>query len=180
MLPTLLIALCVVLRIVPHPPNFAPVGATAVFAGRTMKPAVAIAVVLVAMFVGDVALAWLRGYPTVSAVTPFVYAGFVAQALLGKVLRKRRGGALAAATLGSCAFFLLSNFGVWIGGTMYTHDASGLAACFVAAIPFFGGTLLGDIAWTAILSLAYRPLARRLASRPGWVPAAGQALEPVV
>lgn len=173
MLPILLIASCIVLRIVPHPPNFAPVGAVAVFAGRTMKPAAGIAAVLVAMFVGDVALAYLRGYPAVSAVTPFVYAGFVAQALLGKALRKRRGGAFVAASLGSCAFFVLSNFGVWVGGMMYPHDASGLAACFVAAIPFFGGTLLGDVAWTAILSLAYRPLARRLASRPGWVPATG-------
>ena len=173
MLPTLLIALCVVLRIVPHPPNFAPVGATAVFAGRTMKPAIAIAVVIVAMFVGDVTLAWLHGYPAVSAVTPFVYAGFVAQAVLGRALRKRRGGAFAAAALGSCAFFVLSNLGVWLGGTMYSLDASGLVACYVAAIPFFGGTLLGDVVWTAILSFAYRPLAKRLASRPGWVPVAG-------
>ena len=173
MLPTLLIALCVVLRIIPHPPNFAPVGATAVFAGRTMKPAIAIAVVIVAMFVGDLTLAWLRGYPAVSAVTPFVYAGFVAQALLGRALRKRRGGAFAAAFLGSCAFFVLSNFGVWVGGAMYSLDASGLVACYVAAIPFFGGTLLGDVVWTAILSLAYRPLAKRLAARPGWVPVAG-------
>lgn len=170
MLPALLVALCVVLRVVPHPPNFAPVGATAVFAGRTMKPWMATALVIGAMFVGDAALAMLRGYPLVSAVTPFVYGGFVVQAAIGRQLRARKGGAIAAAVLGACAFFVLSNLGVWLGDQTYTHDLSGLTACYVAAIPFFGATLLGDVVWTMILSLAYRPLAARLASRPGWVP----------
>ncbi|MBX3232390.1 MAG: hypothetical protein KIT84_22460 [Labilithrix sp.] len=179
MLPVLLVALCVVLRIVPHPPNFAPVGATAVFAGRTMKPWAATALVVVAMFVGDAALAALRGYPVVSALTPFVYGGFVVQAALGRALRARKGGAIGAAVLGACGFFLLSNFGVWLGSRMYTHDASGLAACYVAAIPFFGATLLGDVVWTVLLSLAYRPLAARLARRPGWVPVPASELATV-
>src|SRR5262249_49706497 len=63
MLPTLLIALCVVLRIVPHPPNFAPVGASAVFAGRTLKPWMALSLIALAMFSGDAILAWVHGYP---------------------------------------------------------------------------------------------------------------------
>lgn len=170
MLPALLVALCVVLRVVPHPPNFAPVGATAVFAGRTMKPWAATALVVAAMFAGDAILAVVRGYPIVSAVTPFVYGGFVVQAAIGRRLRARKGGAIAAAVLGACAFFVLSNLGVWLGARTYAHDLSGLVACYVAAVPFFGATLLGDVAWTVILSFAYRPLAERLASRPGWVP----------
>ncbi|AKV00512.1 hypothetical protein AKJ09_07175 [Labilithrix luteola] len=144
-------------------------GATAVFAGRTMKPWAASALVIAAMFVGDAALSLLRGYPLVTAVTPFVYGGFVIQAAIGRFLRARKGGAIGAAVLGACVFFVLSNFGVWVGGHTYTHDLSGLTTCFVAAVPFFGGTLLGDVVWTMILSVAYRPLAARLAARPGWV-----------
>jgi hypothetical protein len=170
MLPALLVVLCVVLRIVPHPANFAPVGATAVFAGRTMKPWMAIALVAVTMFVGDLVLAGLHGYPVVSFVTPFVYGGFCVQALLGRLLRSKKGGAIGAAVGGSVAFFVLSNFGVWAGGAMYPHTADGLGACYVAAIPFFGGTLLGDIVWTLVLSAAYRPVAARLESRALWVP----------
>lgn len=172
MLPSLLVALCVVLRVIPHPPNFAPVGATAVFAGRTLRPWVAAVLIVVAMFAGDVVLAAVRGYPLVTGATPFVYAGFLAQAVLGRALRARKGGAVAAASLGAVAFFLLSNLGVWLGDAIYPHDASGLLACYVAAIPFFGATLLGDVVWTLILSFAYRPLAKRLAHRPGWVPEA--------
>lgn len=170
MLPTLLIILCVVLRVVPHPPNFAPVGATAVFAGRTLKPWMAIVLVAAAMFVGDVVLARLHGYPVVSLVTPFVYGGFFVQALLGRLLRSKKGGAIGAAVGGSVAFFVLSNFGVWAAGATYPHAAAGLGACYVAAIPFFGGTLLGDIVWTVVLSAVYRPAAARLESRPLWVP----------
>lgn len=165
-----MIVLCVVLRVLPHPPNFAPVGATAVMAGRTMPPWLALATVCIAMFLADLALARIHGYAVVSLVTPFIYAGFATQMLLGRWLRARSGGAIAAAILGSCAFFVLSNAGVWAFGSLYPLTAAGLSACFVAAIPFFGATLAGDVLWTVALSLAYRPLAKRLEHRPAWVP----------
>jgi len=112
MLPALMIVLCVALRVIPHPPNFAPVGATAVFAGRTLPPWLAIGLTWVAMLLGDLALSRIHGYPFFTSVTPFVYGGFAVQALFGHVLRRRRGGAVGAATLGATAFFVLSNFGV--------------------------------------------------------------------
>lgn len=165
-----MIVLCVALRVVPHPPNFAPVGATAVMGGRTMPVWLALATVFVSMFLADVALAGLHGYAVVSWVTPFIYGGFAVQMLLGRWLRARRGGAIAAAVLGSCAFFALSNLGVWAMGSLYPRTPAGLSACFVAAIPFFGATLLSDVLWTTALSLGYRALAKRLEHRPAWVP----------
>ncbi|MCU0683090.1 MAG: hypothetical protein MUF34_12725 [Polyangiaceae bacterium] len=170
MLPALFIALCVVFRVLPHPPNLAPVGATAVFAGRTMSVRAALLLVVVAMAVSDIALARVHGYQAFSAVTPFVYAGFGAQALLGRLLRARRGGALVAAAVGALAFFVLSNAGVWLASGMYARSADGFVACYVAALPFLGRSLLGDALWTAALSLAYQAAARRLEGRPGWVP----------
>lgn len=169
MLAASLIVLCVVLRILPHPPNFAPVGATAVLAGRTMPAWLALVTVFAAMFVADLALARLHGYPVLSAITPFVYGGFAIQVLLGRWLRRRRGGAIGAAVLGACAFFLASNFGVWAMGSFYPPTMHGLYLCYVAAIPFFGATLVGDVLWTAALSLAYRAGAKRLERRRGWV-----------
>lgn len=164
-----MIVFCVVLRVVPHPPNVAPVGATAVLAGRTLPRHLALAIVVIAMFLADALLAWLRGYPLISWVTPFIYAGFVVQALLGRALRRVRGGAIAAALLGSCAFFVLSNAGVWIAGGLYPRTPAGLSACFLAAVPFFGPTVASDAVWTIALSLAYKALARRLPSRR-WTP----------
>jgi len=167
MLPVLMIVLCVALRVVPHPPNFAPVGATAVFAGRTLPPWLAIGLTWVAMFLGDLALSQIHGYRLFTWVTPFVYGGFAFQALLGRVLRRRRGGALGAAALGATAFFVLSNLGVWVGGR-YGHTWSGLFACYVAAIPFFGPTLASDVLWTLALTLVFRGFASRLESRGRW------------
>jgi len=169
-LPALLIVLCVVLRIVPHPPNFAPVGATAVFAGRTLPGWLAVGLTWAAMLLGDLALSRIQGYPFLTIVTPFVYGGFAIQALLGRTLRRRRGGAVGAAVLGALAFFVVSNFGVWVGG-LYGHTLSSLVTCYVAAVPFFGPTLAGDVLWTVALMLVYRPFARRLESRGSrWVP----------
>ncbi len=170
MLPVLMVVLCVVFRVVPHPPNFAPVGATAVFAGRTLRPWIAMSLVAGAMFLGDLILARVHGYPAVSSVTPFVYGGFFVQALLGSRWRSKKGGALAAAGVGSFFFFLLSNFGVWIGGGMYPLTTSGLVDCYVAAVPFYGATLAGDLVWMLVLGLVYRAAAKRLAGRPFWVP----------
>lgn len=167
MLPALMIVLCVALRVVPHPPNFAPVGATAVFAGRTLPAWLAIGLTWVAMLLGDLALSQIHGYPFLTRVTPFVYGGFAIQALLGRALRRRRGGAVGAAALGATIFFVLSNFGVWVGG-LYGHTWSGLLACYVAAIPFFGPTLASDVLWTLALTFVFRRFASRLESRGRW------------
>jgi hypothetical protein len=180
MLPALLVALSVVLRVVPHPLNFAPVGASAVLAGRTLKPWTAMALLAVAMFTGDLILSAMNGYAVANAVTPFVYAGFFAQAMLGRLLRRKKGGAIGAALLGSLAFFALSNFGVWVAGIgIYPHTAAGFLACYVAAIPFYGRTVLGDVLWVVVLSAMYRLLATRLASRRSWVPASTEDLSVV-
>jgi hypothetical protein len=48
-------------------------------------------------------------------------------------------------------FFLITNFGVWISGTMYTFDLQGLITCYVMALPFFKGTLLGFICYSTFL-----------------------------
>ena len=170
MLPILLVALCVILRVIPHPPNFAPVGATAMFAGRTMKPWMALTLVAVAMFIGDAVLAWLHGYPLVSLVTPFVYGGFFLQALLGRVLRSRKGGVIAAAALGALGFFALSNVGVWVGSAMYPHTTAGLLTCCLEAVPFLGRTLLGDLFFSVALSAVYKTVATRLGPGRRWVP----------
>lgn len=167
MLAVFLLVVCAVVRIVPHPPNFAPVGATAVLAGRTMRPLAAIAVTLAAMAISDLALSAIHGWDPFGWGTLYIYGAFAAQALIARGLRRVRGGAIGAAVIGACVFFVAANFGVWHVGALYPKDLAGLGACYVAAIPFFGATLVGDVLWTIALTLAWRAAARRL-ERP-WV-----------
>lgn len=170
MLAIALILLCTLFRIVPHPPNVAPVGATAVLAGRTLRPLHAIAITVAAMVVSDLALAWIHGWRPFGPASLFIYGGFAAQVLIARGLRRVRGGAIGAALLGGTVFFLLSNFSVWLFGALYPPTTAGLWACYVAAIPFFAATLVGDVVWTLVLTTAYQAAARRLADRPFWVP----------
>ena len=169
MLAVLLVFVCAFVRILPHPPNFAPVGATAVLAGRTLRPATAIAVTLAAMTLSSYVLSRIHGWQPFGLGTLFVYAGFAMQVLIARALRNHRGGAIGAALSGATVFFVLSNLGVWLVGSLYPRTLDGLAACYVAALPFFGATLVSDVLWTIVLVLGWRAIAARLANRPAWV-----------
>jgi len=135
-------------RLLPHPPNFTAVGAIALFAGAHFSRKIwALAVPLAAMLVSDAVLGF-------SSSLPVVYATFAMIVGLGLLLRERKmrvlpvaGAAVAAATL----FYLTTNFAVWAMSGMYPKTPAGLVACYVAAIPFFGPTLAGDLSYTAVL-----------------------------
>jgi len=70
-------------------------------------------------------------------------------------LPHRGGGylsfALTSALLGAFAFFVLSNFGVWLSGELYPLNPHGLAACYIAALPFFGNTLASQTLFSLVL-----------------------------
>ena len=138
-------------RIIPHPPNFTPILAVAVFVPLIMKNnLIAIPVTLGAMLIGD--LYW--GFHSYM----FWTYGAV---LLATQLRYRNvfGNALLASTI----FFLITNFSVWLSG-YYGLTLTGLWACFVAAIPFFGNTLMGTLFYTGVFWLIRLIVSKRLTS----------------
>jgi hypothetical protein len=84
----------------------------------------------------------------------FVYLGFALSAFVGRLLLSEKrsslnlgGAAFSSATL----FFIVSNFGTWLSGTLYPMSLAGLADCYVMAIPFYGNTLLGDLFYVVVL-----------------------------
>jgi hypothetical protein len=81
------------------------------------------------------------------------------QVLAGKPSALRVAGAVLAS---STSFFVLSNFEVWMAGSMYPHTAAGLGACYVAAIPFYANDLMST-AITAGAFFGLPALARNLA-----------------
>ena len=135
------------LRLVPHPPNFAPIGAMALVSGAQLgRRALAFAAPLGAMVLSDAVIGFHSG-------VPFVYASVALIVLLGwlalsRVTLLRLAG---AAIVSSILFFLITNFGTWLLSGMYPLTATGLSACYVAAIPFFQNTVAGDIFYTGVL-----------------------------
>lgn len=145
------ILVAVLVRLLPHPPNVAPITATALFAGTFFgRKHLAVLVPLMAMVVTDVFLGF-------SMITSVVYLSFLAITALGMVFKKMNIGTVL---LSSLVFFVLTNLGVWI--LHYPLTAEGLATCFTLAIPFFINSILGDLFFSAVLLFGYRFAAHRL------------------
>ena len=152
-----LILLAAALRIAPHPWNFTPVGAIALFSGAVLRDRrLAFFFPLLALFLGDIFI----GFHKLMFV---VYASFLVNVAIGLWLRDRRSIAriTLATLLGAIQFFVVTNFAVWQFLSGFPHTASGLAACYIAGIPFFWNTLAGDAFYAALLFGSYA-LAERM------------------
>jgi hypothetical protein len=139
-----LIAVGIALRIVPHPANFAPIAAIAIFGGSILPRRVAIWVPVGAMIVSDMIIGFYN-------IMPVIWACYFLIALASSTwLRPARFVRTALLTISSSLFFfIVTNFAVWLWGGMYVHSWSGLVNCYTLALPFFRNTALSDAFYTA-------------------------------
>jgi hypothetical protein len=144
-------------RLIPHPPDFSPAGALALFGGATFaSKRAAFLVPLTAMFLSDLILGFY-------AITPVVYGIFALITCLGIWIREKQtvwrlaGASMAAAVL----FFTATNFGFWALGNWYPKTLAGLVECYAAAIPFFRNTLWSNLFYSAVLFGGLRLAERR-------------------
>ncbi len=138
-------------RLIPHPPNFAPVAAMALFGGAYFsKRWAAFLIPLAAMFLTDLILGF---HSTMWAV----YLSFVIIVGVGMLMIKQKkvSNIFLASVSASVMFFVITNFAVWAAGIYYPKDLSGLAASYTAAIPFFHYTLLGDLFFVTLMFGSY-------------------------
>jgi hypothetical protein len=144
-------------RLLPHPFNFTPIGAMALFGGAYFtRKSWALVVPLLAMLLSDAILGF---HGSMWAV----YGSFVLIGLLGRVLLRQVtvSRLLLASTLSSVLFFLVTNFAVWLeSGGMYPATPAGLLACYLAGLQFyqqdvfgnlFLNTVMGDLFFTTLL-----------------------------
>jgi hypothetical protein len=141
-------------RLLPHPPNLTAIGAVALFGGAYFSRRwQALLVPLAAMLLSDVVLTFTLYSGGGLSWEPVTYVCFTLTVGLGLLLHGKVGiGRVAlAAIAASVMFFLVSNFAVWMGGKMYSLDAAGLVACYVAALPFAQNMLLGNLLYCGVL-----------------------------
>lgn len=145
-------------RLLPHPHNFTPLGGMALFAGATFRKwQFSWVIPFIGLWISDLVLNNTvyadpsKGFQWFS--DPGVLLAFAGIFLLGRLAatwspRNLLGLSLSASVL----FFLVTNFAVWAGSQgFYTKDLAGLVSCYVAGIPFFGGTLAGDLFYTTVI-----------------------------
>lgn len=148
----ILITLGIAARFLPHPANFAPIGAIAIFAGIYLPKKWAIVLPLAAMLLSDLFIGFYA-WPIMLSV----YAGFVVMGLIGLAIRKNKkvSTVLGGTVLGGVIFYLVTNGAVWAFGSLYPHTVAGLMQSYYMAIPFFRNSLLGDLFYVGALAGAY-------------------------
>ncbi len=140
-----------VFRLLPHLPNVSPVAAMALFGGAYFADKrMAFIVPFVALFLSDL----LLGLHT-SMI--FVYAGFAITVVIGFALQKKINvtNTAFAMLVSSVLFFLLTNFGAWLTSGLYAKTAAGLMQAYVAGLPFFQNSLLGNMVFAAVIFGGY-------------------------
>jgi hypothetical protein len=155
-----MIAVAAAVRIAPHPWNFTPIGAMALFSGAILRDRrLAFLFPLLALFAGDI-------FVGIYKLIPIVYASFAVNIAIGFWLRDRRSiRRISLATLAAAVqFFLVTNFAVWLYFGTFPKTAAGLAACYLTGLPLFWNTLAGDALYATLLFGGYA-----LAER--WLPA---------
>ena len=167
MLKVLIIIGAVVLRLVPHMPNFAPITALGIFGGAYLGKRFAIIVPLAAMIISDYLLLYISPYHVdfskiypVSAMfhttTFYVWGSFLVSSLIGIWLRNHKSPKLilGASLIASFQFYIITNFGSWAGG-MYSRGFDGLLQSYLMGLPFYQWTVLGDLFYTGLFFGAY-------------------------
>lgn len=147
-----LVALVVVIRLVPHLWNAAPVAAIGLFAGVYLGRSWALVLPVLAMFISDIFIGFDTGWVTASVYLSFILAGAIGIAIRHV---KSPETVLGASILASVFFYLITNWAVWQFGTMYPPTVEGLLTSYTLALPFFRNTLAGDLFYTAGLFGAY-------------------------
>ena len=139
-----LIVLALASRLLPHPPNFAPITGIALFAASKFSNKLfAVLLPLICLFITDLVLG-------LSWINLFVYGAFGLISLIGLRSSKVK---LHTILFSSVVFFIWTNLGVWL--LHYPLTIEGLLSCFTLAIPFFTNTLAGDLVYTAVLFFTF-------------------------
>tara|TARA_X000000950_G_C13712426_1_gene576783 strand:- start:45 stop:533 length:489 start_codon:yes stop_codon:yes gene_type:complete len=134
-------------RFIPHPPNF-----TSLLALSFYIPAVFgvryIPVVIIALFFTDLIIGF-------HSTMLFTSGSVILIGLISRYFNKSIIFRISGAFVGAIIFFILSNFGVWLGGT-YAYDLNGFIACYILALPFFGYSVLSTLIFSVAIETIYK------------------------
>jgi hypothetical protein len=156
----ILLLLAVASRLIPHPANFAPMGAMALFGSAYFnRKYLALLLPIVATWLSDLFInnvIYAQYYPNFTwfyegfywQYGTYVLIGLAGLIIFKKVSPKR---ILTGGLIYTLLFFIITNFGCWIGSTSYPQNFVGLMECYAMGMPFLKGTLLADLFYCGIL-----------------------------
>ncbi len=137
--------------------NFAPVAAIGLFSGALLKDRrlLALCIPLAGQFFADLYFQLFTSTPGFYPGQFFNYAALTGAAGVGLLLRQVKISTVVPAIFGaSTVFFLVSNFGYFMGG-YNGYTSAGLSKTYIDAIPFYRNTFTGDLIGGAVLFGGY-------------------------
>lgn len=154
-----LVGIGVLSRLLPHPPNCTALNAVALLSAYHFKNCgLAFAALCATLFLSDS----LIGY---HSMMPFVYFSFGLIILMGFKLKSSSLTRVSWVSVSSSlVFFFITNFGEWFAGSLYSKTVEGLNLCFLAALPFLGYQVFGDLCYTLLLFTLLNAFERYTAS----------------
>lgn len=154
----IILVLASVMHLLPHPFGVSSIGALAIYGGAHADRKFSWLIPALPLLAGHL----LFGFYDVTVML-FVYVGFGTSALLASFLlgQKRSGPRLAVAVAtGAFAFFLISNYSIWLVG-MYPPTMAGLIACYLNGLPYLATALLADGLYSLIFFGLHRNIDRQ-------------------
>jgi hypothetical protein len=138
--------------------NFTPIGAMALFGAAYFNSnAKAYGWPLICLFIGDYILS-LTVYKQYNngflyAGWYWVYGAFALMTLAGRWILKEISvkNIFMAAMVSTLIHWLVTDFGVWLHGSLYPKNMAGFIDCLIAAIPFEARFLTGTLVYGALL-----------------------------
>lgn len=159
-------------RIFPHAPNFTPIGAICLFgASHFTKKTYAFLVPILIIFFSDL---FINNFLYSNSSFIFFHNGFYWQyisyiliiALSITYLKPK----ISLLNIGlnsvssSLIFFVISNFGVWVGSGLYSLNFIGFTSCYINALPFYYNTLISFVLYSYLLIGAFYLVQRKYKS----------------
>ncbi|MEO8146317.1 MAG: DUF6580 family putative transport protein [Bacteroidia bacterium] len=147
-------------RMIPHPYNFAPIGALGLFGAAYFSQRwLAILLPLISLWISDIVInntlyaKYYNGFTIFYDEWYWIYGTLALTSVIGFYTLKTVNvkTVLGSSLIASALFFLLTNFACWPGNNSYSQNLDGLMQCYAAGVPFFKGTLAGNLFYSALL-----------------------------
>lgn len=168
---TLLIVLAIASRLIPHPANFAPMMSIGIFGGAVfMQKRWAYIIPIAAIWISDLLMnnilyaAYYDHFVWFYSGWYWQYAMYLFIPFLSVLLFKNDitfGKVTGMSVAGAVLFFIVSNFGTWAGGMLYPMTVDGLISCYIMALPYFKGSLMGNLFYSGVLFGLYYLIEQR-------------------
>ena len=135
-------------------PNFTPTLSLIIFASYYFRNlTISSSIVLLSQIVSDIFIGFY-------SYIFFVYGSFLVIIYIAPIIMKKLTtmSVLVTSVISPSIFFIISNFGVWFAGSLYTRDLNGLIECYVAGLPFYDESLLSTILFSYTIFIIYKLL----------------------